>query len=604
MVEKGPEQQPGRTQVTSRPHIRPKRARFMDRLQARRAASGRPATGIVSQPEPRIAGQFARGKQLLAGNFRFAGHLIEAPDQSPWGLDIPSDAYDDALHGFAWLDDLGAVGDGKARVAASAWVTEWIDLYGNGKGPGWTPDLTGRRLIRWIGHALMILRAQDKAVADRFYRSAAQQTIFLSRRSRSAKPGLPRFEALTGLIYASLSLIGMDGYLEAAVADLERDCAKLIDVDGALVSRNPEELLEVFTLLAWAASALRENDRQPGPEHAAALNRIAPTIRALRHADGSLARFHGGGRGVDGRLDWALSTAENKEIPAQKLYMGYARASAGRCTVIADFAPPPYGPDCTEAHAATLAFELTSGRRPLVVNCGHGAHFGDDWRRAGRATPSHSTLTLDGTSSARIEANRDGADVLVPGPKDVPWDISRTAEMLRLEAGHDGWRASHGLTHARTLDLYTDGRLFIGEDIITTLAEEDETRFDATLDARKLQGIPFTLRFHLHPDVNASLDMNGSAVSLGLRSGEIWIFRVDGDVELTLEPSVYLENGRLRPRSSTQVVLSGTVLSYSTRIRWAFSKAQETPIASRDVAPSEDDWTDTDEDAPTTKGTL
>lgn len=574
----------------------------MDRLHARRAASGRPAAGIVSQPEPRIAGQFARGKQLLAGNFRFAGHLIEAPDQSPWALDIPSAAFDDALHGFAWLDDLGAVGDGKARVAATAWVLEWIDLYGTGKGPGWTPDLTGRRLIRWIGHALMILRAQDKATADRFYRSAAQQTNFLARRCRSAQPGLPRFEALTGLIYAALSLIGLDGHLDAALADLERDCAKLIDASGALASRNPEELLEVFTLLAWAASALRANGREPGAEHSAAMNRIAPTIRALRHADGSLARFHGGGRGVDGRLDWALSTAENKETPKPRLYMGFARASAGRCTVIADFAPPPYGRDCPEAHAATLAFELTSGRRPLVVNCGHGAHFGADWRRAGRATPSHSTLTLDGMSSARIEPDDAGLDVLVPGPTDVPWDISRTGELLRLEAGHNGWRDSHGLTHARTLDLYCDGRLFIGEDIITTLSDDDEARFDATLDARKLQGIPYTLRFHLHPDVNASLDMNGSAVSLGLRNGEIWVFRVDGDADLSVEPSVYLENGRLRPRSSTQVVLTGTVLSYATRIRWAFSKAQETPIASRDTAPSEDDWTEAAEDAMTTKG--
>ena len=56
---------------------------------------------------------------------------------------------------------------------------------------------------------------------------------------------------------------------------------------------------------------------------------------------------------------------------------------------------------------------------------------------------------------------------------------------------------------------------------------------------------------------------------------------------MTLEPSVYLEKGRLRPRATKQVVLSGRAMDYATRIRWSLSKAQETPISIRDVAPDE-----------------
>lgn len=570
----------------------------MNRLQARRAARGRPATGIVSQPEPRTVGQYARGKQLLAGNFRFAGHLIEAPQTSPWDLDAPSPGFAEALHGFAWLDDLAAVGDIRARGVATEWVADWVARYGSGKGPGWTPDLAGRRLIRWIGHALMILRGPGADSAEAFHRSAAQQTIFLSRRWRSAAAGLPRFEALTGMVYASLALSGMEAHLDPALVALERDCATLIDDQGGLPSRNPEELLEVFTLLSWAAAALRENGRAAGAEHAAAIGRIAPTLRALRHADGALARFHGGGRGIEGRLDWALGQSEDKRRPGQKLYMGYARLSAARCSVIVDCAPPPTGEASRDAHASTLGFEMTSGRRPLIVSCGAGAHFGDDWHRAGRATPSHSTLVLGGLSSAQISA-ASGAELLSGGPVDVPWDMTRDDQQLRLEAGHDGWRASHGLTHARMLDLQSDGRVLSGEDILTTLTPDDEMRFDRALDDGKLQGIPYAIRFHLHPDVNASIDLNGTAVSIGLRSGEIWIFRAQGDVSIDLEPSVYLETGRLQPRASTQVVLSGTVLSYATRIRWAFSKAQDTPVALRDTSPAEDDWQDGDDDAQT-----
>ena len=53
---------------------------------------------------------------------------------------------------------------------------------------------------------------------------------------------------------------------------------------------------------------------------------------------------------------------------------------------------------------------------------------------------------------------------------------------------------------------------------------------------------------------------------------------------MTLEPSVYLEKGRLRPRAAKQIVLSGRAMEYATRIRWSLAKTQDTAIALRDVA--------------------
>lgn len=565
---------------------RTRRARVMDRLEARRAARARPATGITSQPEPRTVGQPARGRQLMAGNFRFAGALMQqSPQASPWKIKPPSPGFAAALHGFGWLDDLAALGDARARQMAMNWVQDWIALYGRGGGPGWSPDLAGRRLIRWIGHALFLLRGQEAPASGAFYRSLGQQTIFLARRWRSAAEGAPRIEALTGMIYASLSLSGMEPHLAPALAALERDCARTLDAGGAIPTRNPEELLEVFSLLGWAAAVLRENGRMPGPEHSAAMARIAPVLRALRHADGGLARFHGGGRGDEGRLDHALAEAGVRALPGVGLHMGYGRLQAGRSTVIVDAALPPHGRASRDAHASTLGFELTSGRRPLVVNCGSGLHFGADWHRAGRATPSHSVLVLDGMSSSRLSPPDDtsGEERLIAGPSEVLWDLAVSPEVQRIEVGHDGWRQEYGVTHARTLDLHAGGRALVGEDILTTLSATDEAALDAQIATRGLSGIPFVLRFHLHPDTDASLDLDGGAVSIALKSGETWIFRCEGPVDIALEPSVYLESRRLRPRAATQVVLSGAVLSYATRVRWAFAKAHDTPTALRDI---------------------
>ena len=562
-----------------------RKERFLNRVYARLATRTRAATGFVSSPEPRTIGSFAKGRQLVAGNFLFSGYLIEAPNASIWALKAPNAAFEGDLHGFAWMDDLAAVGDTFSRASMQSWLWEWIAQFGRGSGAGWTPDLTGRRLIRWINHALFVLRGQESDRSDAFYLSLAQQTTFLSKRWHSASPGLPRFEALTGLIYAGLSLQGMEGLAKPAIKALAKECAVQVDNEGGLPARNPEELLAVYALLTWAAAALGEAGLEVPAEHLGAIERITPTLRTLRHSDGGLARFHGGGRGQEGWLDQALAAAGIKTSQPDGLSMGFARLSAGRTSVIVDAAVPPRGNASRSGHASTLAFELTSGRRPLVVNCGSGASFGAEWRRAGRATPSHSTVVLDGYSSARLgdAVRASSLETLVDAPKHVPIEVSQAPDGLRFQGGHDGFCDIHGLTHARTLELTFDGRGLAGEDMLLAMEDAQKRQFDRSMDDLRLGGVPFDVRFHLHPEVDATLDLGGAAVTMALKSGEIWVFRHDRKFNLALDPSVYLETGRLKPRASQQIVLSGRAVEYATRIRWSLSKTQETAIGVRDL---------------------
>ncbi len=565
--------------------------RFLNRWYAYRARRQPSATGFVSQPEPRTIGSFARGRQLVAGNLLFAGYLLESQTTGLWEVDAPDQAFDAERHGFAWLDDLAAVGDLNARKKAQTWVWGWIEAHGTGGSIGWSPDLTGRRVIRWINHALFLLAGRDKEASDAFYASLSRQTWFLSRRWQGATPGLPRFEALTGLIYAGLALEGREELAEPAIKALSEECSLQIDDEGGLPTRNPEELLEVYTLLTWAAAALSESGRRVSAPHLGAIDRIAPTLRSLRHTDGGLARFHGGGRGMEGRLDHALAAGPASRQKPDGLAMGYARLYARRTSVIVDASLPPKGVASYNAHASTLAFELTSGRRPLIVNCGSGETFGLEWRRAGRATPSHSTLCLAGHSMARLAQPQkiSSREALIDGPVRVPIELEEHSTETKVELAHDGYERDFGLTHARTLELSDDGRSLTGDDMLLALDATGQQRFDQAKRSAGATGIGYDLRFHLHPDVDARLDMGGAAVSLALKSGEIWVFRQDGRGNLRLEPSFYLEKGRLKPRASQQIILSGYAIEYATRIRWVLSKAQDTAVAVRDLNRDEPD---------------
>jgi uncharacterized heparinase superfamily protein len=254
----------------------------------------------------------------------------------------------------------------------------------------------------------------------------------------------------------------------------------------------------------------------------------------------------------------------------------------GRSSLIIDAARPPQGLASANAHASTLAFELTSSRRPMIVNCGSGAHFGRDWHRAGRATASHSTLSIYGYSSSRLGPERlfgrAPRAYLDKTPKDV-WARTDDATESGMIFGHDGYTETHGMTHIRELDLSTDGRELRGRDTLGAMTPQDIARFEQIFEREGLRGIPFDIRFHLHPDCDATLDMGGTAVSVALRSGEIWVFRHDGVADLALEPSVYLEKGRIRPRASLQIVLSSKVLDRACQIGWTFSQARDNPSA-------------------------
>jgi uncharacterized heparinase superfamily protein len=546
---------------------------ILDRLAARRAGRLTTAPALPTLPEPQGIGDFARGNRIAAGRIRLGGEVIDLAGRTIWDAATSPAAHAEA-QSFAWLDDLAAVGDRTARALAQDWTAAWIARHGHGQ--GWTAADTAPRLLRQIDHAGLLVRTGDPAPLTL---AIARQALFLARRAHAAPAGPPRLTALAALVAAALVLPALA--LPLPLDALARETDTTFGPHGDIPSRNPEELLALFTLLIRTAQALAESDRTPPDPLLAAIARIAPTLRALRHADGGLPRFHGGDRGLGGRLDTALAASGIRARAALPLHMGYARLSAGRTTVLLDAVAPPPGP---LAQASTLAFELTSGRRPLITGAGPGAGFGPDWHRAARATPSHSTLCLDGHASSRLAP---GSDRLTDTPRRVLCEQTPLSHGLRIEAAHDGWTRSHGLTHARQFDLSQDGRVLEAEDLLTTLTEADRATFDR---ASGSAGFGLTIRFHLHPDVTAIPE--GQTLALALRSGEVWLFRHDGVATLALEPSVYLDSTRLQPRPAQQVVLSARAMSYATRIRWTLAKADDTPQGLRDLAT--DDETDED----------
>lgn len=547
------------------------------RIRVWRAAPPRGrALALAWQPEPRAHGSARAGARLLEGTWHLAGATV-VHDGAPWTIAAPSAPFAVQLHGMGWLDDLMALGGREAQRRARDWTLAWVARHGAGGGPGWAPAPTGRRLLRMICHAPALLAGAERTAP--YFDALYRQARVLADDWPRAAPGLPRMEALTGLLYAGLTLEGMADLRPRAVMGLAVALAEDVRPDGGIASRNPEALLEVATLLNWVLSALEGARHERPAALMAARRRIVPTLRALRHADGGLARFHGGAAGREGRLDRALAASG---VPARNdsgLAMGFLPAHHGRTSLVVDADVPPAGAVSGSAHASTLAFELTSGATPVIVSCGPGGAFGPDWHRAGRATASHSTLSLDGHSSARVGApipvGTGRVAPLVQGPREVMWQRSAARRSSTLILSHDGWRTSHGLIHLRRLVLSTDGRTLQGEDALRAVTAADKERLEDVRLAAAEDAVGFAIRFHLHPDATAEIGLGGQAASIVLPSGETWLLRPGRGAPVSIEPSVHLDPARLHPRPSSQVVFTGRLLSYAATVDWTLTRVEE-----------------------------
>jgi uncharacterized heparinase superfamily protein len=336
-------------------------------------------------------------------------------------------------------------------------------------------------------------------------------------------------------------------YLNRVLRFLPQELARQVLADGCHAERSPLAHLAALQDLIDIRALLQSAQAQPPASLAATIERMATVLRFFRHGDLGLAQFNGAREEAGPLIDHVLArSGRSGKLPAALTEAGFHRLQAGRTTVIVDCgAPPPPGLD-RYAHAGTLAMEMSVGRERVVVNCGGFPAGGEPWRDATRATAAHSTLVVADVNSAELKPDGLGHR---PAVHDMQRQEADGAHWL--EASHDGWKRAFGAVHRRSLYIASSGDDVRGEDTVEAFAPQ-----------------PFTLRFHLHPDVSASPQQGGEAVLLRLRSGTGWRLRADGG-RISIEDSIYL--GGAEPRRSEQVVITGSP-DGPQQVKWAISK--------------------------------
>jgi uncharacterized heparinase superfamily protein len=521
---------------------------------------GRYPLKLLAVPKDPIAGDKLAGEAILRGRFLYRGEAIEAESIDFASGDIPRD-FSDYLQSFAWLRDLAAAATReRAARGAEKIVQKWLAAHAaQVSEPAWRADIWGRRVLFWSAYAPYILSSRDTEYRSQVLNTLARGARHLDKGAEKAPPGLARITAWAGVICAALVVQGGPARLSKGEAGLLRALAASLHDDGGLTSRSPVEQLALVELLSQLRAVYKVGEQEMPDEVSEALAGSVAALLGVTMADGALSSWQGGNMLSARRVAAAVEGSGVRAGPLrQPRGWGYQRLEAKNALVVFDAAPPPPSRALTGGCASTLAFELAEGPHRIVVNCGGSAGIEGlpaELLAALRTTAAHSTLTLGDRNSTAI--HEDGT--LGKGVAELELARDETAGVVQVEASHDGYVRRFGLVHQRTLTLSADGRELKGQDVLL----QDGRR-------KKGEGVPFAIRFHLAPAVEAATTADGQGALLRIRGGTVWQFRCRGG-RLAIEDSLWID-GEARPHPSLQLVVSGDTPPDGHTVAWSFRR--------------------------------
>ncbi len=505
------------------------------------------------------------GRAILAGRLELAGAELQmGAGGDPWDRASPTRRFAVELHRFAFAPDLIACGEPGAREALRLFL-EWRRLFHRPNAFAWSSDVLERRVFNLASGARRMGAVASDVEAAELSASLLHQAQVLS--SVVGEPARSA-ERACAVAVAAGALAGREAeqLLDRAQARLNAALVLAVLPDGGHRTRSPQAGLELLLDLLTLDDLLLQRGRETAPAVVSAMDRLAAALRFHVLSDGRLASFHGGEAAEAERVRAALNEdAFDSPAPSHAPHSGYHRLDGTRLHAMVDSGPPATGAWSVTACAQPAALELTAG--PDRLFCGGGWSPDAAGPQALRLTAAGGTLQVAGGSAGRplkgFLARALGAR-LIGGATHVVVRREENETGAWLELAQDGWAGGFGLSHDRRLFLNHGADEIRGEDVLTPAPGKVAPR----------KPIAFCIRFHIWPEVEASLARDGRSLLLRGPSNRGWWFRNDA-AEVSLEPSVCFRGGQ--PRATLQLVLRAKVGAEGARVRWKLVPVEVPP---------------------------
>ena len=321
------------------------------------------------------------------------------------------------LYNLHYFDDLNSFGSQSRRELQQYWINKWIDDNPTDKGGnGWEAYTLSLRIVNWTKAFLAGFATDEKML-----NSLAQQADYLSQDLEKHLLGNHYFVNLKALLFAGCFLKGKeaDAWLALALKDYESELKEQVLSDGGSFELSPmyhaimlTDLLDLFNLFNTFPSRISKNVVELTKQ---TIVKMFAWLHIMSLGDGKVSFFNDSAFGIAPENE-ILREYANKlgfsvnqvEISEEKLLVhnlpnsGYVSVKTSNMNLIADLASvgPSYIPG--HAHADSLSFELSLGKRRIFVNSGTSLYGMSNERLRQRGTAAHNTVVINNQNSSEV----------------------------------------------------------------------------------------------------------------------------------------------------------------------------------------------------------
>lgn len=480
--------------------------------------------------------------------------LINKFKKNIWKLENLNQTNIDELHKFSWLSKLDIKNDKKLTQEI---ILEWLKKNQNFNEKTWKHNIAASRLIFWICCSHFTIRNEDMVFRSALTNNIIKQAFHLSKNLTFIHDNLDRIFVISSLILTSVTFEGNQKLFQTSIKNLSNEIKKIIDKNGFVESKNPEDqfwilhhLILIREFLIFSQNTVPEFLDQN-------IQKIGSIYKSLILSNNTLPLFNGSKNRNINDFEKFLK-AKNYKFDKKNQAHFYLNSKSKKFEIILDANDPPSDLYSHKYQAGCLSFEFLYNGKRIISNSGSGSNFGQELSYLSQSTAAHSTLTINDTSSCLFQKNNlikyFYGNSLIQKLKVYKKDLNTEKGVISIIAGHNGYEKQYNALYERKILIEEEKNQLSGNELII-VAKKD------------LAFLNFSLRFHLAPEAKIIQTQGGDILISVDNLG--WRFKSSHQIKI--ENSLYF--GSYDKVFDTKcILLEGTLKDKINNINWTLEK--------------------------------
>ena len=456
------------------------------------------------------------------------------------------------LNNFYWFFSLDLKSSKKNTQKI---IYDWIKKNFRYNSKSWEFDITSKRIIAWLSSHNLTIEESGKDYQDQFNMMIQKQTNHLINEINSSKNLDSRMIGCAAIILVGLCYRDEKNYLVYGLNLLKKISKFALDNQGFPKSRNIKQLIFYLKYFILIREWFKETQIDV-PEQ------INETIYYLGQGYAFIWQnikfdvlMNGNNLSNNIEFDQYLKRIGYKFKNENKEFGGYAVLHNKKISLVMDVGPPPISKLSSNYQSGALSFEICSGGKKLISNCGYYNNINSKLIELSKSTATHSTLIIDDNSSCQYKKINNKDYLINNNFRILKKSIIFEKNYWKINAAHDGYQKKYDTIHEREIEFYPEQLKFVG--------------IDKILNKKNNFNIKFEVRFHLEPNVKLMKTQDNKTILIELED-DGWKFTCD-NYDINIESGLYFGNQNSYIQNQN-IFVSGITNKQNENITWQLIK--------------------------------